>query len=134
MRKRLFSKVATLTAAVAITAVTFPFTTLTAKAADDYSYLYAGLTWQEYWANEKVYQAGDASSSDILDSHQEYDTGAFDTVTRATTNHGLHRGSFQCTTVIDTEDGKTYDLAGWEVEGEGKDAITKMKLTDCTVL
>ena len=134
MRKRLFSKVATLTTAVAITAVTFPFTTLTAKAADDYSYLYAGLTWQEYWANEKVYQAGDASSSDILDSHQEYDTGAFDTVTRATTNHGLHRGSFQCTTVIDTEDGKTYDLAGWEVEGEGKDAITKMKLTDGTVL
>lgn len=103
---------------------------LTVQALMIYAYLYAGLTWQEYWANEGVYQAGDASSSDILDSHQEYDTGAFDAVTRATTNHGLHRGSFQCITTIDTEDGKTYDLAGWEVEGEGKEAVAKMKLID----
>lgn len=134
MRKRLFSKIATITAAAVVMATNILVTTITVQAADDYAYLYAGLTWQEYWANEGVYQAGDASSSDILDSHQEYDTGAFDAVTRATTNHGLHRGSFQCITTIDTEDGKTYDLAGWEVEGEGKEAVAKMKLIDGTVL
>lgn len=134
MKKRLFSKIVTITAAAVVMATNIPVTTITVQAADDYAYLYAGLTWQEYWANEGVYQAGDASSSDILDSHQEYDTGAFDAVTRATTNHGLHRGSFQCITTIDTEDGKTYDLAGWEVEGEGKEAVAKMKLIDGTVL
>ena len=30
----------------------------------------------------------------------ELDKGAFDTVSRATTNHGLHRGSYQCTSEI----------------------------------
>ena len=33
------------------------------------------------------------------------DKGAFDAVSRATTNHGLHRGSYQCDTVIYGEDG-----------------------------
>ena len=31
--------------------------------------------------------------------------GAFDTVSRATTNHGLHRGSYQCTSEITKKDG-----------------------------
>lgn len=35
-------------------------------------------------------------------------------MTRATTNHGLHRGSFQCTTTIETNDGTTYSLAYWK--------------------
>ena len=58
----------------------------------EYQYVYAGLTWGEYWAAEGVYAAGDTSSSEEKDSHSEFDTGAFDTVTRATANHGLHRG------------------------------------------
>ena len=61
----------------------------------EYQYVYAGLTWGEYWAAEGVYAAGDTSSSEEKDSHSEFDTGAFDTVTRATANHGLHRGSYQ---------------------------------------
>ena len=60
-----------------------------------YTYLYAALTWDEYWANEKVYAAGSTAASAQLDSHEEHDLGAFDAVSRATANHGLHRGSFQ---------------------------------------
>lgn len=50
----------------------------------EYTYLYAGLTWDEYWANEDVYAAGSTESSDMVDSRGEYDKGAFDVVSRAT--------------------------------------------------
>ena len=102
----------------------------THAADDEYSYVYAGLTWQEYWANEGVYNAGDVTTSNEKDTKGEYDKGAFDTVTRATTNHGLHRGSYQCMATIDTEDGKKYELAGWT--GDAKNQI--MILTDGTQL
>ena len=85
-----------------------------AEVKDEYSYVYVGMTWAEYWANEGVQNAGSTASSDVLDSHNEYDKGAFDAVTRATTNHGLHRGSFQCSAVIETNDGQTYNLAYWK--------------------
>ncbi len=68
-----------------------------------YSYVYAGLTWGEYWSQENVTAAGNVSGSDEKDSHNESDTGAFDAVTRATTNHGLHRGSYQCMATIYTQ-------------------------------
>ena len=45
---------------------------------EKYTYLYAALTWDEYWANEKVYAAGNAAASAQLDSHEEHDLGAFD--------------------------------------------------------
>ena len=80
-------------------------------AADEYSYVYAGLSWAEYWAAEDVQAAGSAATSDEVDTKGEYDKGAFDTVTRATTNHGLHRGSFQCNATIYMKDGTTYDVA-----------------------
>lgn len=79
----------------------------------EYQYVYAGLTWAEYWANEGVYAAGDTTSSEEVDGHNELDKGAFDTVTRATTNHGLHRGSFQTETTIVAEDGSRYPIAAW---------------------
>ena len=79
----------------------------------EYQYVYAGLTWAEYWASEGVYAAGDTTSSEELDGHKELDKGAFDTVTRATTNHGLHRGSFQTETTIVAEDGSRYPIAPW---------------------
>lgn len=79
----------------------------------EYQYVYAGLTWAEYWANEGVYAAGDTTSSEEVDGHNELDKGAFDTVTRATTNHGLHRGSFQTETTIVAEDGSRYPIATW---------------------
>lgn len=86
--------------------------TQTAENSDEYVYCYAGLTWAEYWKAEGVTAAGDTTSSDTADSHDEYDKGAFDAVTRATTNHGLHRGSYQCTAAIEGEKG-TYNVSYW---------------------
>lgn len=83
----------------------------------EYQYVYAGLTWGEYWAAEGVYAAGDTSSSEEKDSHSEFDTGAFDTVTRATANHGLHRGSYQTEATIIAEDGTRFDISYWEDKG-----------------
>lgn len=129
MRKNIFTKIAAVAAATVLAATALPALVSDTYAADDeYSYVYAGLTWQEYWANEGVYNAGNVTSSNEKDTHNEYDKGAFDTVTRATTNHGLHRGSYQCMATIDTEDGKKYELAGWSSDGK------QMILTDGTKL
>lgn len=84
----------------------------------EYSYVYVGMSWAEYWANEGVYAAGDTESSADADSRNEYDKGAFDAVTRATANHGLHRGSFQCSAVIEDTNGNKYELAYWNADGK----------------
>lgn len=96
---------------------TYTFTYKVPGEDSEYSYVYVGMSWAEYWANEGVYNAGSIEASDVKDSRDEYDKGAFDTVTRATTNHGLHRGSFQCTAVIEDTEGKKHYLSHWE----GKD-------------
>lgn len=83
-----------------------------------YTYLYAALDWDEYWAGENVYAAGSTASSAQLDSHDEHDKGAFDAVSRATTNHGLHRGSFQSVAVIYAVDGSTYEISHWSDDGK----------------
>ena len=83
-------------------------------AEEKYVYCYAGLTWSEYWAAEGVQAAGSTAASSDKDSHGESDKGAFDTVTRATTNHGLHRGSFQCNAIIELNDGTKYNLSYWK--------------------
>ena len=88
------------------------------KVLDKNSYVYAGLTWGEYWSQESVTAAGNVSGSDEKDSHNESDTGAFDAVTRATTNHGLHRGSYQCMATIYTTEGNTYQLSYWKSSTE----------------
>lgn len=90
--------------------------TQTAENSDDYVYCYAGLTWAEYWKAEEVMAAGDTTSSNTADSHGEKDKGAFDAVTRATVNHGLHRGSYQCTAVIKTAEGE-YKVSHWSSDG-----------------
>ena len=84
-------------------------------------YAYAAVPYDEYWKSEGVYLSGDnwKASSGVADRTQtskdgttieEHDKGAFDAVSRATTNHGLHRGSFQQSVVIHgTKDGKAYD-------------------------
>ena len=95
----------------------YTFTYKVSGEDSEYSYVYVGMSWAEYWANEGVYNAGSIEASDVKDSHGEYDKGAFDTVTRATTNHGLHRGSFQCTAVIEDTEGEKHYLSHWE----GKD-------------
>lgn len=94
-------------------------------AEEKYVYCYAGLTWAEYWAAEDVQAAGSTESSSEKDSKAESDKGAFDTVTRATTNHGLQRGSFQCNAIVETEEGTTLNLSYWKT-GENDQQIAVM--------
>ena len=93
----------------------FSFASLFSKK---YTYLYAALDWDEYWANEGVYAAGSTAANDQLDSHDEHDKGAFDAVSRATANHGLHRGSFQQVATIYAADGSSYTVSHWSEDGK----------------
>ena len=142
MRKRLIGKAfaiamsgAMVLTATPVTANIFHVAHIVKAAdeqSDEYVYCYAGLTWNEYWASEGVYSAGNDSSSDTLDSHSELDNGGYDAVTRATTNHGLHRGSFQCITTIYTTDGIAYQISNWEQvkDSDGKVTATYLHLKD----
>ena len=105
---------------IAVTSTGYPEVkfTYTKNAQEEYKYVYAAMTWAEYWAAEGVQAAGDSSSSSELDTRNEADKGAFDAVTRATANHGLHRGSFQCVAVIEAENGKTYEVSHWSADGK----------------
>lgn len=94
-------------------------------AEEKYVYCYAGLTWAEYWAAEGVQAAGSTAASNEKDSHDESDKGAFDTVTRATANHGLHRGSFQCNAIVETKEGTTLNISYWKT-GENNQQIAVM--------
>lgn len=84
-----------------------------ATAEDGYKYVYAGLTWTQYWASEGVYNAANTDSNSTVDSHNELDKGGFDTVTRATVNHGLHRGSYQCEAIMYDANGDSYEISYW---------------------
>ena len=84
----------------------------------EYTYLYAALDWATYWANEGVIAAGSTASSSDEDSRGESDKGAFDVVSRATANHGLHRGSFQCNAVIYDTYGAIYQVSYWSTDGK----------------
>ena len=84
-----------------------------ATAEDGYKYVYAGLTWTQYWASEGVYNAANTDSNSTVDSHNELDKGGFDTVTRATVNHGLHRGSYQCEAIMYDANGNSYEISYW---------------------
>ena len=84
-------------------------------------YAYATLSYAEYWAGEDVYQPDNMTeSSDELDTHEEYDKGAFDAVTRATANHGMHRGSYLQDAYVLGENGKEYKLSYWT---DGNNAV-----------
>ena len=105
-------------------------------AADDtsYKYVYAELSWADYWKSEGVYLNGTdwIASSNEEDSRGELDKGAFDAVTRATTNHGLHRGSFQCDAVIYGANGGTYEISNWKkvetgATNEDGSAVTEVR-------
>lgn len=142
MRKRLIGKAfaiamsgAMVLTATPVTANIFHVAHIVKAAdeqSDEYVYCYVGLTWNEYWASEGVYAAGNDSSSDTLDSRSELDNGGYDAVTRATTNHGLHRGSFQCITTIYTTDGSAYQISNWEQvkDSDGKVTATYLHLKD----
>ena len=100
---------------VEITAAGFNDVTGTVtQDSGEYKYVYAGLTWEQYWASEGVYEATNTSSSENKDRRGESDMGGFDAVTRATANHGLHRGSFQTMATVYDVNGTAYKLAGWD--------------------
>lgn len=102
----------------------------------EYIYAYAAVPYDEYWQSEGVTLSGSdlKASSDVADRTQtskdgtvieEHDKGAFDAVSRATTNHGLHRGSFQQSVVVHTADNKDYHPVSWKdadnfVDADGK--------------
>lgn len=48
-----------------------------ATAETGYKYVYAGLTWAQYWASEGVYNAANTASNGTKDSHDELDKGGF---------------------------------------------------------
>ena len=84
-------------------------------------YTYAALSYAEYWENEGVYAESNTESSSELDSRGEYDKGGFDAVTRATTNHGLHRGSYQqIAHIYSIEDPSTplFTVSHWSDDGK----------------
>lgn len=98
-----------------------------ATAETGYKYVYAGLTWAQYWASEGVYNAANTASNGTKDSHDELDKGGFDTVTRATVNHGLHRESYQCEAIMYDKNGGSYEISYWT---SANDAV----LTDGTTV
>ena len=98
-----------------------------ATAETGYKYVYAGLTWAQHWASEGVYNAANTASNGTKDSHDELDKGGFDTVTRATVNHGLHRGSYQCEAIMYDKNGGSYEISYWT---SANDAV----LTDGTTV
>lgn len=98
---------------ITIQADGYPDATLTYTVPDTI-YAYANLSYGEYWAKEDVQAAGNTASSEEKDHpRNEPDKGAFDAVSRATTNHGLHRGSFQQSAVIHTDAGKDFAISHW---------------------
>lgn len=132
--------VGAVSAAVLAATQVAPAITAYAEEADttDYVYCAASLTWAEYWENEGVYldSAADgnweASSADA-DSHGETDLGAYDAVTRATSNHGLHRGSYQCTVKVFDTDGNSYDYTG-KGQNESVDVVSDRDAGTTTVM
>ena len=100
---------------------------LTFSYTPTYTYAYAAVPYDEYWQSEGVYLNKGSewdAGFDARDGHNEYDKGAFDAVSRATTNHGLHRGSFQQSVVIHTDDKDYYPVAWTDgdnfVDADGK--------------
>ncbi len=104
----------------------------------EYVYCAASLTWAEYWQNEGVYLDSAANgnweaTSDEKDEHNETDMGAFDAVTRATSNHGLHRGSYQCTVKVFDTDGNSYDYTG-KGQDESVDVVSNKEPGTTTIM
>lgn len=96
-------------------------------------YAYATLSYAEYWAGEDVYKPDNMEeASTEADSRGEYDKGAFDAVSRATTNHGMHRGSYLQDAYVLGENGREYKLSYWTGPNDAvlTDGSTLTKNTD----
>lgn len=79
-----------------------------AETETSYVYGTARLTWAEFWEGEKVtYDKSldfDAVNAE-LDTEGVADLGGYDTVTRATSKHGAHRGSAHYANLLHAVDG-----------------------------
>lgn len=142
MQKKDWKKIAgALSAGVlAVTQVAPVMSVTAAEGTTDTEYVYcaASLTWAEYWQNEGVYLDSAANgnweaTSDEKDEHNETDRGAFDAVTRATSNHGLHRGSYQCTVKVFDTDGNSYDYTG-KGQDESVDVVSDKEAGTTTIM
>ena len=142
MQKKDWKKIAgALSASVlAVTQVAPVMSVTAAEGTTDTEYVYcaASLTWAEYWQNEGVYLDSAANgnweaTSDEKDEHNETDMGAFDAVTRATSNHGLHRGSYQCTVKVFDTDGNSYDYTG-KGQDESVDVVSNKEAGTTTIM
>lgn len=142
MQKKNWKKIAgALSAGVlAVTQVAPVMSVTAAEGTTDTEYVYcaASLTWAEYWQNEGVYLDSAANgnweaTSDEKDEHNETDMGAFDAVTRATSNHGLHRGSYQCTVKVFDTDGNSYDYTG-KGQDESVDVVSDKEAGTTTIM
>ena len=141
MRKNDWKKIAGALSA-GVLAVTQVASVMSVTAAEDttdteYVYCAASLTWAEYWQNEGVYLDSAANgnweaTNDEKDEHNETDMGAFDAVTRATSNHGLHRGSFQCVAKVFDTDGNSYDYTG-KGQGESVDVVSSKETGETNI-
>lgn len=142
MQKKDWKKIASALSAgvLAVTQVAPVMSVTAAEGTTDTEYVYcaASLTWAEYWQNEGVYLDSAANgnweaTSDEKDEHNETDMGAFDAVTRATSNHGLHRGSYQCTVKVFDTDGNSYDYTG-KGQDESVDVVSDKKAGTTTIM
>lgn len=139
MQKKDWKKIAgALSAGVLAVTQVAPVMSVTAAEDTEYVYCAASLTWAEYWQNEGVYLDSAANgnweaTSDEKDEHNETDMGAFDAVTRATSNHGLHRGSYQCTVKVFDTDGNSYDYTG-KGQDESVDVVSDKEAGTTTIM
>lgn len=142
MQKKDWKKIAGVLSAgvLAVTQVAPVMSVTAAEGTTDTEYVYcaASLTWAEYWQNEGVYLDSAANgnweaTSDEKDEHNETDMGAFDAVTRATSNHGLHRGSYQCTVKVFDTDGNSYDYTG-KGQDESVDVVSDKEAGTTTIM
>ena len=100
----------------------------TAETETTYVYGTARLTWEEFWEGEGVTydNALDfAGVNNVLDSEGVSDLGGYDAVTRATSKHGVHRGSAHYANLLHAvdSDGKVvsvylHDLTDGDTVGD----------------
>ena len=79
-----------------------------AEMETDYVYGTARLTWAEFWEGEQVTYDKSLdfdAVNDALDTEGAADLGGYDAVTRATSKHGVHRGSAHYANLLHAVDG-----------------------------
>ena len=85
----------------------YTFTYKVPEENSEYSYVYVGMSWSEYWANEGVYACRKHRSLQMLRILVMNMIRVRLTLLQELQQiMDLHRGSFQCTAVIEDTNGK----------------------------